>query len=137
MNYLLKCFLILLVNLIFSKSIFADEKIFMCDVDNFVDTSRVFNPEKRDKVFEAKQLNKKYLLTMTEKKFFLTDTNIKNKNSQTTYLIIKRVTNTKDFMSVKVSNIGVGSLVFNTQRKDGTKTFQGSFFTYVYYLKCK
>ena len=76
------------------------------------------------------------MLTITKKNIFLTDTNIKNKNSQETYTIIYRVTNTHDIMSVKVNPIGVYSLVFNTKKKIGTKILQGSFFTYVSYLKC-
>ena len=76
------------------------------------------------------------MLTITEKNIILTDTNIENKNSQETYIIVKRITNTKDIMSVTVNPLGVKSLVFNTKNKIGTKTFQGSFFTYAYYLKC-
>lgn len=136
MNFTINILIFLLINLIFLKPLFADEKKFMCVTENFTNTAGIFNPEKKDKEFENRQMNKKYLLTITKKNIFLTDTNIKNKNSQETYTIIYRVTNTHDIMSVKVNPIGVYSLVFNTKKKIGTKILQGSFFTYVSYLKC-
>ena len=127
--------LILLLSIIPSY-VLADENKFMCVTENFIDTSAIFNPQKKDEEFETKQLNKKFLLTITKKNIFVTDTNIEDKNSQETYIIVKRITNTKDIMSVTVNPIGVQSLVFNTRDKTGTKTFQGRSFTYVYYLKC-
>ena len=132
MKYTLLIFLLAII----PSYVLADENKFMCFTENFVNTAAVFNPKKKDKKFETKQLNKKFLLTITEKNIILTDTNIENKNSQETYIIVKRITNTKDIMSVTVNPIGVKSLVFNTKDKIGTKTFQGSFFTYAYYLKC-
>ena len=136
MNYLLKCFLILLVNLTLSKSLFADEKKFMCMTEHFLDSSAVFGLRNKDNEFETRQLNRKFLLTITEENIFLTDTNIKNENSQTSYTIIMRVTNTKDIMAVTVDPMVVQSLVFNPKDKIGTKTFQGRFLTYVSYFKC-
>ena len=136
MNYLLKCFLILLVNLILSKSLFADENKFICMTENFLVANTVWGINERDEEYETRNLNRKYLLTITEKDIILTDTNIKNKNSQDSYRIITRVSNTKDIMSVGVSPIGVRTLVFNTEDKIGTKTLQGSFYTYVSRLRC-
>ena len=132
----MKYTLLILLLAIIPSYVLADENKFMCVTENFIDTSAIFNPQKKDEEFETKQLNKKFLLTITKKNIFVTDTNIEDKNSQETYIIVKRITNTKDIMSVTVNPIGVQSLVFNTRDKTGTKTFQGRSFTYVYYLKC-
>lgn len=104
--------------------------------EHFLDSATVFELKNKDKEFETRQLNRKFLLTLTDENIFLTDTNIENKNSQESYTIIMRVTNTKDVMAVTVNPIGVQTLVFNPIDKIGTKTFQGSIFTYVSNLKC-
>ena len=135
MNYLLKCFLILLVNLILSKSLFADEKRFLCKTEHFLDSSTVFEINKKDKEFESRSRSREFLLEIFEENIELTDV-FPERRSPESYQIIMRVTNTKDVMAVTVNPIGVRTLVFNPIDKIGTKTFQGSSFTYVFYLRC-
>ena len=135
MNYLLKCFLILFLNLVLSKSIFADEQLFLCDVENFIDTFK--GKSTNDSEFVNRQLNSTYLLKVTEKEITLYDTRDENKDPQANFIIIYTVTNMKDLMSVTANPIFMESLVLNTKDKRGTLTRQGSGFTYVYSLKCR
>jgi len=132
----MKKLLVTIYLIIYVSPAFSAEEKFMCITEHFLDASAVFGINEKDIDFEIRQLNRLFLLTVTEKNIILTDTNIENKNSQKIFTIIKRVTNTNDIMAVTVNPLVVEGLVFNPVEKIGTKTYQGSFLTYVSYLKC-
>ena len=131
----MRCLVSIIVFTFITSTTFADEKRFLCKTEHFLDSSVVFGINKKEKEFETRQLKREFVLEISEENIFLTDV-FPDKNSQESYTIIMRVTNTKDIMAVTVNPLVVQTLVFNPVKKIGTKTFQGSFLTYVSYIKC-